>query len=294
MLRPIDLHNHSTRSDGTFTPTELVKHAREKKLLAFALTDHDTTDGIEEAMNAAASMKKTDPDTPEVVPGVELSTDYNGKDIHIVGLFPDWDSPAFKKEIRGFADARIYRNQKMCRLLQADGYDVEYEKVLARFPNTVLARPHFAQYMMEQGIVDSIKQAFDKFIGDGCPYFVPREKITPQKAVKFLLRFHGVPILAHPLQYKFSQEKLETLVSTLCDAGLLGIEVYYNNHTPADTANLTRMAQRHGLLPSGGSDFHGTRKPNLDMGTGYGHLFIPETILPPIREASENLRAEKH
>lgn len=291
MIRPIDLHNHSTRSDGTFTPTELVKHAREKKLLAFALTDHDTTDGIEEAMNAAASMKQLDPDTPEVVPGVELSTDYNGKDIHIVGLFPDWDTPAFKEEIKNFADARVYRNQKMCRLLQADGYDVEYEKVLALHPDTVLARPHFAQYMMDKGIVSSIQQAFDEFIGDGCPYFVPREKITPQKAVQFLLKFHGVPILAHPLHYKLSDEDLEVLVTTLCEVGLLGIEVYYNNHTPADTEHIAQIAQQHGLLPSGGSDFHGTRKPGIDMGTGYGNLFVPETILPPIREASERLRS---
>ena len=285
-MHPIDLHNHSTRSDGTLTPAELIRYAAQKGLAAIALTDHDTIDGIEEAVQAARSLSSQDPDAlvPEVIPGVELSTEYRGKDIHIVGLFIDWQNREFADRLRGFADARIYRNRKMCSLLTENGCPVSYEDLEAAFPDTVITRAHFAQYLLDRGMISSIDEAFRKLIGDDCPCFVPREKITPHDAVRFLLRFGGVPILAHPLQYKMSETELDALVASLTGLGLDGIEVYYSTHRQADTANLSRIAEKYGLLLSGGSDFHGTRKQNLDLGTGYGHLYVPDTILPPIRE----------
>jgi predicted metal-dependent phosphoesterase TrpH len=285
-MHPIDLHTHSTRSDGTLTPAELIRYAAQKELAAIALTDHDTIDGIEEAVQAARSLSSQDPDAlvPEVIPGVELSTEYRGKDIHIVGLFIDWQNREFADRLRGFADARIYRNRKMCSLLTENGCPVSYEDLEAAFPDTVITRAHFAQYLLDRGMISSIDEAFRKLIGDDCPCFVPREKITPHDAVRFLLRFGGVPILAHPLQYKMSETELDALVASLTGLGLDGIEVYYSTHRQADTANLSRIAEKYGLLLSGGSDFHGTRKQNLDLGTGYGHLYVPDTILPPIRE----------
>lgn len=285
-MHPIDLHTHSTRSDGTLTPAELIRYAAQKGLAAIALTDHDTIDGIEEAVQAARSLSSQDSDAlvPEVIPGVELSTEYRGKDIHIVGLFIDWQNREFADRLRGFADARIYRNRKMCSLLTENGCPVSYEDLEAAFPDTVITRAHFAQYLLDRGMISSIDEAFRKLIGDDCPCFVPREKITPHDAVRFLLRFGGVPILAHPLQYKMSETELDALVASLTGLGLDGIEVYYSTHRQADTANLSRIAEKYGLLLSGGSDFHGTRKQNLDLGTGYGHLYVPDTILPPIRE----------
>ena len=285
-MHPIDLHTHSTRSDGTLTPAELIRYAAQKGLAAIALTDHDTIDGIEEAVQAARSLSSQDPDAlvPEVIPGVELSTEYRGKDIHIVGLFIDWQNREFADRLRGFADARIYRNRKMCSLLTENGCPVSYEDLEAAFPDTVITRAHFAQYLLDRGMISSIDEAFRKLIGDDCPCFVPREKITPHDAVRFLLRFGGVPILAHPLQYKMSETELDALVASLTGLGLDGIEVYYSTHRQADTANLSRIAEKYGLLLSGGSDFHGTGKQNLDLGTGYGHLYVPDTILPPIRE----------
>ena len=285
-MHPIDLHTHSTRSDGTLTPSELIRYAAQKGLAAIALTDHDTIDGIEEAVQAARSLSSQDSDAlvPEVIPGVELSTEYRGKDIHIVGLFIDWQNREFADRLRGFADARIYRNRKMCSLLTENGCPVSYEDLEAAFPDTVITRAHFAQYLLDRGMISSIDEAFRKLIGDDCPCFVPREKITPHDAVRFLLRFGGVPILAHPLQYKMSETELDALVASLTGLGLDGIEVYYSTHRQADTANLSRIAEKYGLLLSGGSDFHGTRKQNLDLGTGYGHLYVPDTILPPIRE----------
>ena len=265
-MHPIDLHTHSTRSDGTLTPAELIRYAAQKGLAAIALTDHDTIDGIEEAVQAARSLSSQDPDAlvPEVIPGVELSTEYRGKDIHIVGLFIDWQNREFADRLRGFADARIYRNRKMCSLLTENGCPVSYEDLEAAFPDTVITRAHFAQYLLDRGMISSIDEAFRKLIGDDCPCFVPREKITPHDAVRFLLRFGGVPILAHPLQYKMSETELDALVASLTGLGLDGIEVYYSTHRQADTANLSRIAEKYGLLLSGGSDFHGTRKQNLD------------------------------
>ena len=290
-MSPIDLHTHSTKSDGTFSPAELIRYAQGKGLSAIALTDHDTADGIEEALKTAQMLREeaqsspgsSSPAVPEVIPGVELSTQYRGRDIHVVGLFIDWRNSGFITRLREFADARIYRNQKMCRLLTEGGYPVNYKELLSFFPDTVITRAHFAQYMLEKGFISSIDEAFRKLIGDDCPFFVPREKISPQDGVRFLLEYGAVPVLAHPLQYKMSDDQLCELLTSLCGYGLSGIEVYYSGYKPADTAYLSRLAEKFGLLPSGGSDFHGSRKKGLDLGTGYGHLYVPDTLLPPLR-----------
>ena len=292
-MSPVDLHTHSSRSDGTFTPEELVRYAAAKGLAAIALTDHDTVEGIGEALEAAQKLRKeTAGPVPEVVPGVELSTEYKGKDVHIVGLFIDWKDPAFTEKLREFADARTYRNRKMCRLLTEGGYDVPYESLEAAFPDTVITRAHFAQYLLNNGMISSIDEAFSKLIGDDCPYFVPREKISPADAVRFVRQYGGVAVLAHPLQYKMTDAALRLLVSSLCKAGLAGIEVYYSGYKPSDTAYLSRIAGEFGLFVSGGSDFHGTRKKNLDLGSGYGHLYVPYSVLEAIRE--RNLKVIDH
>lgn len=273
----VDLHTHSTCSDGTLSPEELVALAAKKGLAAIALTDHDTTAGVQRAIDAAEGTGV------EVIPGVELSTEYNGADVHIVGLFPDYQHPDFVCAIREFADARIYRNQKMCALMQADGIPLSYEELEAAFPDTVITRAHVGQLLLKKGIVSSISEAFKHYIGDDCPYFVPRERISPQKAVRFLLQYHALPILAHPLQYHLGDEGLRQLIVSLKAEGLAGIEIYYNNHRPADTQYLAGLAREYGLTPSGGSDFHGERKPGIDLGTGYGHLYIPGHILTDLR-----------
>ena len=171
----------------------------------------------------------------------------------------------------------------MCRLLTEGGYPIDYEELLSNFPDTVITRAHFAQHLLNKGYISSIDEAFRKLIGDDCPYFVSREKISPHDGVSFLLEYGAVPILAHPLQYNMSDDQLFELLVSLCGYGLSGIEVYYSGYKPADTAHLSRLAEKFGLLPSGGSDFHGSRKKGLDLGTGYGHLYVPDTLLPPLR-----------
>lgn len=274
----VDLHVHSNKSDGSFTPSELVDYAVEKGLRAFALTDHDTTEGLDEAI-AAATGKEI-----EVIPGIEFSTEYEGKDIHIVGLYIDHKSEVFSKQIQAFVDSRTLRNRKMCANLQSAGIDISYEKLLAAFPGAVITRAHYAKYLLDHGAVNSMPEAFDKYLGDHTRYFVPREKVTPMQAVKLILDAGGIPVLAHPTLYHMSDKRLELLLYRLKEAGLAAMECIYSTYTPSEERQMKKLADKYGLLPSGGSDFHGTTKPKLDLAVGYGNLTVPEEILTNLKK----------
>ena len=304
----VDLHVHSNRSDGSFTPTQLVDYACEKGLAAFALTDHDTIDGLEEAeryadmlrrdragdaageegQNAAPWAKRLINDSgaavPEVIPGIEFSTEYQGHDIHVLGLYIDYHYSAFVQKLRDFVDSRTLRNRKMCRLLTEAGLPVAYEALLAEFPDAVITRAHYAKYMLNHGYVKSMSDAFDRYIGDHCPCFVPREKVTPVDAVKLILSAGGIPILAHPVLYHMSDENLDTLPVLLAEAGLVALEAIYSTYTAFDERKMRALARKYNLLVSGGSDFHGANKPGLDLGTGYGSLYVPYSVLRDIKE----------
>lgn len=288
----IDLHVHSTRSDGTYTPTELVDYAIEKGLTAFALTDHDTIDGLEEALSYADKLKEQGctgtascsstaptPQVPEIIPGIELSTEYQGRDVHILGLYIDYRNGQFLQKLQEFVDSRITRNEKMCRLLQEHGISISYETLLAEFPDAVITRAHYARYLISRGYVKSIQEAFDRYVGDHAACYVPREKVTPVQAVELILDAGGIPILAHPILYRMSNAHLEQLTAELTEAGLMGIEAIYSTYKPAEERQIRALASKYGLRLSGGSDFHGSNKPGLDLGTGYGKLYVPDDIL---------------
>lgn len=289
----IDLHVHSTRSDGTYSPTQLVDYAITKGLHAFALTDHDTIDGLTEAIQYADTLRCNDTSgnvlVPEIIPGIELSTEYQGRDIHIVGLYLDYHNQAFQDYLQNFITSRDLRNQKMCSLLSEAGIDISYEKLLEEFPNSVITRAHYAKYFLKHGYTKSIKEGFERYVGDHCPYFVPREKVTPEQAIDLILKADGIPILAHPILYGMSSSRLEELVALLKEAGLIGIEAVYSTYTPADERQIRRLAEKYHLLISGGSDFHGDNKPGLDLGIGYGHLYVPDELLSNIKQARKNI-----
>ena len=291
IMNIVDLHVHSTKSDGSMTPTELVQYAIEKGLSAFALTDHDTTEGIDEAVVAANKHNKsiaigeTEGLPLEIIPGIEFSTEYMGKDIHILGLYIDYNAPAFKEKIQEFVDARILRNQKMCASLASDGIDITYEKLLEEYPDAVITRSHYAKYLLNHGYTTSMKEAFERYIGDHCKHFIPREKITPMQAVGLINEVGGLAFLAHPTLYHMSDRVLEGLIKDLIESGLAGIEAVYCTYTQGEEAQMRKFASKYDLLISGGSDFHGSIKPKLDLAVGYGKLFIPESILDEIKEA---------
>ena len=273
----VDLHVHSTRSDGTYTPTELVNYAIEKGLSAFALTDHDTIDGIDEAVAAAKDKPVT------VIPGIEYSTEYLGRDVHIVGLFIDYKAPAFVEYLTRFKQSRIDRNHKLCKNLQGAGIDITYEALIQMFPDAVITRAHYAKFLLSKGYVTSLKDAFARYVGDHTPYFVHREKVTPEEVIQLTLKAGGVPVLAHPTLYHLGREQLDILVSTLKSKGLVGMECVYSTFSPAEEREMKALAAKYELLPSGGSDFHGGNKPGLDLGTGYGKLYVDEDIMIKLR-----------
>ena len=287
-MSAIDLHVHSNKSDGTYSPAELVDYAIEKGLSAMALTDHDTVDGLDEIiqyadrlrseMNSANTQPSSHLHIPEIIPGIEFSTEYEGRDIHILGLYIDHKSPEFAKSLQKFVDSRIIRNKKMCCLLQGAGIDITYEKLLSEYPDCVITRAHYAAYLLKYGYTRNMNEAFERFVGDHCPYFVPREKVTPQQAVQLVLKAKGVPILAHPTLYHMSDSRLDHLTASLKEAGLMGIEAIYSTYSPSEERDMRKLANKHDLLLSGGSN-----KPKLDLATGYGNLYVDDSILREIK-----------
>lgn len=320
-MKAIDLHVHSTCSDGTLSPTELVDYAMEKGLAAFALTDHDSVEGLAEAveyaekikheLTASGVVKASSLNThemqmqnsdcaseqatenhlyrqvPEVIPGIELSSEYQGQDIHVVGLFINYRDEIFQNRLREFVDSRTNRNKKMCSLLQQFGIPVTYEELLEAYPDSVITRAHYARFMLEKGYVKSRQEAFERYLGDHAPCFIPREKITPAQAVQLILQTGGVPVLAHPILYHMSEEHLDKLVKELKESGLMGIEAIYSTYSAADERQIRALAAKYDLLISGGSDFHGANKPGLDLGVGYGKLFVPLNLLGEIKKTLE-------
>ena len=288
----IDLHVHSNHSDGTYTPSELVDYAIEKHLTAFCLTDHDTMAGLAEAISYANTCAGTaaDGQAPVTVyPGIEISTDYRGREIHILGLMIDHQNPRFLEQLQQFAEARHTRNRKMCALLQEHGIDIDYADLQAQQPDAVITRAHFARFLLDHGYTKSMQEAFDRYIGDRRPCFVPWEMISPDQAIRLILSADGIPVLAHPIQYGMSHTALDAFVGTLKDAGLMGIEAIYSTYTAADERQIRQLAQKYHLLLSGGSDFHGTNKPGLDLGVGYGSLHVPDQILDDLLATRQKL-----
>lgn len=270
----IDLHTHSLFSDGSCRPAELVAYAKKKNLFALALTDHDTTDGLDEAIQVGKS------EGVYVIPGIELSTAYQGKDIHILGYFIDYKSRDLQEKLTLFQNLRKKRNIKMVHLLQEGGYDISLENLYEIYgKKSVITRMHLAKALFDQGYVKDIPTAFATILAKDSPYYVPREDISPESAVSLIRENKGTAVLAHPTLYKLSDEKLRELLASLKSLGLSGIETYYSTYTEEQTAYIKSLADEFQLFPTGGSDYHGTSKPHIDLGIGKGNLKIPATLL---------------
>lgn len=269
----IDLHTHTTASDGTYTPTDLVAYAKEKGLKAVAITDHDTIDGLAEAMEAGKTYGI------KVIPGVEISAEYMGSDLHMLGLNVDYHQEDFIREVGRCHNLRKERNVKMIACLNDHGFQISEEDMLKRFGEANFTRAHYSQMMIEKGYVKDKKEAFDKYLNPGMPCYIPREKVTPEQAIHIVKLGGGKPVLAHPLLYHLSDEQIDELVGNLKKEGLAGMEAIYVLNTGDDTQRMSAIAKKHGLFITGGSDFHGSIKPDIDLGTGKGDLQVPVELL---------------
>jgi 3',5'-nucleoside bisphosphate phosphatase len=249
-----DFHNHSTASDGKLTPTQLVDLAAANGVRIFALTDHDSTEGIAEARRAAEKHPGF-----VLVPGVELSTDIEGDEVHVLGYFTfeQLENQELQAALAKFRAGRFERGKAMVDKLIAIGKPISWERVLEIAGEASVGRPHVAQALVEAGHVATIPEAFDLYIGRNGPAYAEREKMTPLEAVQTLRRYGAPAVMAHPSFTKSA----ETILPELVQAGLAGMEVYYKNYDEETVANLAAMAQRLGILPLGGSDYHALNNP---------------------------------
>ena len=274
----IDLHVHSTASDGSLTPRELVYYAAEKQLSAIALTDHDTVSGLAEAIAASHHAGI------ELIPGVEMSCVWEGTEIHILGYFVDTGSPALQDGLSWFRRMRDERNETILDYLAEDGILLTEEELRAGDPDTVITRAHFARLLMEKGYVRDRKEAFAGYLAYGGKYVPTKDELTPERVMQMFYDGRIWPSLAHPVQYHLDEDSLVQLIAELKAMGLRGIEAWHSSQSWQDTARLQTIARLSGLIPTGGSDFHGSSKPDVEIGTGRGNLKIQERVLDAIKE----------
>ena len=266
-----DLHTHSVFSDGTYTPGEIIAEAKRLGLIV-ALTDHNTAAGLPEFMDAAKKLGVT------AVPGVEFSTEYNGKELHLLGLFvlPEHYA-AVERMVKEQHVLKEISNMELVERLNQAGYLIDYMKVKRRNPNGNANRAHMAAELLDQGYVTSIREAFDTILSDNGGFYVPPSRLQLIDVIKELRRIGVLPILAHPLQ-ELTEPELRDLLPNAIEAGLAGMETMHSSYTPETIALAEKIAAEFNLLSSGGSDFHGSVKPGISLGTGRGWLCIPSKI----------------
>ena len=277
-MKRIDLHVHTTASDGTCAPGEAVRLAKEKGLAAIAVTDHDTVSGYAEAAAAGAALGV------EVVPGIELSARYLGT-VHILGYYLDTDAPVLNEVTDWLVRDRDCRNRKIAALMRADGLPVDYDGMRARF-GAVIGRPHFAEVLVELGLAGSVNDAFARFLERGRRYYAARSFLPVERAIRLIREAGRVPVLAHPFQYGLDDAALRTLLALGRENGLQGMECRYSGYSEEQSAYLLALASELGLLPTGGSDFHGGVKPRIALGDGTGGLCVPYRYLDRLRAAA--------
>jgi predicted metal-dependent phosphoesterase TrpH len=279
----IDLHLHTTHSDGSLRPSDVLTLAKAASVTALAITDHDITSGIPEALANGEALGI------EVIPGVEVSS-FDGKsELHILGYCMNWQDPLFNDRLATLRASRHRRNPLIMERLRAAGLDVTYDEVRALAGTESVGRPHIAQLLMKKRYVTSVKEAFDRFLAEGRPAYVARELPTPAEAIGWIREAKGVAVLAHPTWVKESGDGLKACVASLKEAGLGGIEVHYSTHSKTQTSDYLELGRHLNLLITGGSDFHGLTKPDIDVGTGRGDLKVSPGLLAPLKEAAARL-----
>ena len=274
----VDLHTHSTASDGSDSPTELIQLALETGLSAIALTDHDTQEGLAEARAAASSTDL------ELIPGTELSLNFDGGGMHLVVLWLEPGPGPLQDRLKGLQDGRGSRNARIVEVLESLGMPLTIEEIEEEAGGGSVGRPHIAAVMVRRGYVPDIKTAFDLWLANDRPAYVGRPRLNPEEAIGLARESGAVPVLAHPHTLGIHRaQAMANVLTRLRDAGLVGLEATYSAYRLHERYGYADLARRFGLVPSGGSDYHGTYKEGLRLGVGHGDLHISESTLEDLR-----------
>ena len=256
----VDLHVHTNASDGSYEPEEVIRLAAEAGLRAVAITDHDNTNALARSLSAGQAYGL------EVIPGIELSADYHGIEVHILGYFIDPEAESLGDLLEIALANREVRNQKICARLREEGIQVTMEELRARHPGTVLGRPHVGLLMMEKGYVESVRQSFREYMGKGAKCYIPKVNMPMERAVSRILEAGGVPVLAHPYQYELDEPQLRELIELVKGLGCVGMECVYARYDDEQRAYLSALAKEYDMIVTAGSDYHGTPKPDILLG----------------------------
>ncbi|MBP7830753.1 MAG: PHP domain-containing protein [Kiritimatiellae bacterium] len=269
----IDLHSHTIFSDGSLTPEELVDQACAAGLTAVALTDHDTTAGLPRFLKAAEGRPV------RAIPGVEISADFSPGTMHMLGYFIRPDDAVLEERLAWIREGRDKRNAEILAKLNALGFGIEWNDVAKHAGADVVGRPHFAQVLLERGIVKTKDEAFDQYLGKGRAAYAERRRFSTEDSIALIRAAGGVAVLAHPFTLGLDDARLRELVQRLAGQGLGGLEVYYSEHSANLQQAYMKLAQDFGLVATGGSDFHGALAPDIKLGSGFGGLRVPDEVV---------------
>jgi len=274
----VDLHSHTTASDGTLTPRELVRAAARRGVRVLAVTDHDSTDGLGDAVDEAARHPPL-----TIVPGLEINCDVPGAEVHVLGYYVEVETPWFQDFLRAQRAERAARVHRIAARLAELGMPIDTADVFALVKEGSAGRPHVAQVMVQRGYVTSVREAFDRYLHANGPANVPRHRLTPADAIRVIRRAGGVPVFAHP-----GLADRDTLIPELIEAGLMGIEAIYAEHSAAQTAHYTELCRTHGLVATGGSDYHGERSGRANP---LGHPPVPMSVWEQLKDAAHRAKS---
>ncbi len=275
----VDLHSHSTASDGELSPTRLIALAKETGLSALALTDHDTTAGLEEASRAAETQNI------RLIPGVEIEVGFKPGEFHLLGLgLKRYREGALANFLEDIRRRRIERNRQMLSLMQSDGIPITLGQLEEMAQGEIIGRVHMARCLIEMKQADNIPDAFNRLIGQGCPYYVPKNQPSLEKAISAIHAAGGKTVVAHPLSLWLSWGKLSRTLDEWKELGLDGVEALHSGNSGKTARRLTELAEKKGLFITGGSDFHGTGRPDRKLGYGSEGRPLPDSLLEPFNE----------
>jgi predicted metal-dependent phosphoesterase TrpH len=276
----VDLHLHTTASDGVLTPSGIVHYAKEKGLKAIAVTDHDTIDGNGEALDEGEKLGI------EVIPGVEISAQFDLGSMHILGYFIDIGNRTLNEKLSLLQETRAQRNPRMVQKLRELGVEITYDEVQHASGGGQVGRPHFAQVLLKKGFVNTVQEAFSRYLGKGAPAYVDKFRFDPKEAIRLIREARGIPVLAHPFTLHIpSPTQLKALLNELVELGLMGIEVYYPEHSEGQISLYESLAERYGLLVTGGSDYHGIEADKAEIGIGWRDMRLSYLMIEAMKAA---------